>query len=142
MMKTTPTAMMSQSQTRKPSSIPSAMATTMMKLKAATVHQLLRRECDSATVVSLGRSPPEALIARRAVGAQPRSLHRFAAAVRAHADEARALSVRQDTGRRPPGPGDQSGRPAARCAAMRSLETTRAPMVTGLAGGGKHVRRI
>ena len=49
-MNTTPTAMTSQSQTLKPSSTPSATVSAMIKVKAATVAQLLTRECDSATL--------------------------------------------------------------------------------------------
>ena len=48
-MNTAPTAITSQSQTLKPSSIPSATVRAMIKVKAATVAQLLTRECDPAT---------------------------------------------------------------------------------------------
>lgn len=48
-MNTTPAAMMSQSQTLKPSSTPSATVRAMIKVKAATVPQLLTRECGLAT---------------------------------------------------------------------------------------------
>jgi hypothetical protein len=48
-MNTTPAAMMSQSQTLKPSSTPSATVRAMINVKAATVAQFLTRECDLAT---------------------------------------------------------------------------------------------
>ena len=48
-MNTAPTVMTSQSQRLKPSSTPSATVRTMIKVKAAIVAQLLKRECDSAT---------------------------------------------------------------------------------------------
>jgi len=48
-MKTTPSAMMIQFQTEKPSSIPSPTLTAMIRVKAAMVHQLRPRWCDSAT---------------------------------------------------------------------------------------------
>jgi hypothetical protein len=48
-MNTAPTAMTSQSQTLKPSSIPSATVGAMIKVKAATVAQFLTRDCDLAT---------------------------------------------------------------------------------------------
>ena len=48
-MNTTPAAMMSQSQTLKPPSTPSATVRAMIKVKAATVAQFLTRECELAT---------------------------------------------------------------------------------------------
>jgi hypothetical protein len=51
-MNTAPAAMMSQSQTLKPSSIPSPTVRAMIRVKAAIVPQLLTRECGSATTSS------------------------------------------------------------------------------------------